>query len=179
MMMRWFLGGVLGGAVLLSSMAWAPGLASKERTGKSQACRSLIVGTFLTTQLDSNGVFATRSLFTFHDDGTLAAVLSRQTSGEAGTAFSSQLGSYSCSSRHSAVAIAVDFGFPPDQDIGRFDMTVAIDRNRNISGTIVLTLLTPLDSCDPFHPDDPFNPCTESQPFDFTFTGFPVPSKLN
>ncbi len=155
---------------LYGGAAWADDL-----RGDRSACRSSIVGTYLTTIEDSAGEFAARSLMTFHRDGAVAVVDAAQSSGVSG-AFSAQQGSYRCTGRTGAVATTVDFGFPPDADIARFDTVVTITRERTIKGTSTLSLFTPLATCNPFEPE---GTCELQEQVDFRFTSVRVPAQVD
>ncbi len=164
-----------GMAALLAQALDGGAAAASDLRGHRYACQSLIVGTYLTTIEDSAGDFASRSLITFHRDGTVAVVDAAQTGGVSG-AFSAQQGSYRCTGRTGAVATTVDFGFPPDADIARFDTVVTITRERTIKGTSTLSLFTPLATCNPFEPE---GTCELQEQVDFRFTSVRVPAQVD
>jgi len=136
-----------------------------------RACRSLLVGSYLSTIENSDGGFASRSLLTFHDDGALEIIDARQFAGDVDSAFSAQQGRYRCSGRRAATATTLDFGFSGDGDIGRADYSIAIEPDGSLAGTTILRILTPLATCDPFDAAT----CNEVAAFDFTFTALPLP----
>ena len=143
--------------------------------GKSQACRSTLVGTYLTTVEDSDGAFASRSLITFHDDGTMTVVDARQLNGVTGTAFSAQQGAYRCTGRHGAVATGIDFGFPPDENIGRLDWRIDIAHDGTVEGDLTLNVFTPQATCNPFDEAT----CELEVQVDFSFSSVRVPSEVD
>jgi len=166
--------GAVGFAVLLALPGWGTALADGRDDGRKPC--GWLVGTYLTTNEDSTGAFASRSLISFHVGGTVTVVDSRESAGVSGDAFSSQVGSYRCEGRHRALATTVDFGFPPDADIGRLDWSVRARRDGTIAGQMRLTLLTPLATCNPFDADET---CTLEAQADFSFTGVPVPARAD
>lgn len=151
--------------------AWA----EEARDPRSQACRSSIVGTYLTIIENSDGSFSSRSIVSFHDDGSLEAVDSAQSTGVQDSGFSEQLGQYSCKSRTSAVAITLDFGFPDIAGIARSDWVIDITPERTIEGEITLNLFVPIETCNPFDPQT----CTLTDMLNFTFTSVRVPAQLD
>jgi len=74
-----------------------------------------------------------------------------------------------------AVATAVDFGFPPDQNIGRFDWKIGLAHNDTVEGELTLNLYTPLTTCNPF---DEQTPDLQVQ-VDFSFTSVCVHSEVD
>ena len=177
-MKRRALSGSAGVAALISVVALhvTPVLADDDRGLRNESCRSLIVGAYLTTIEDGAGEFASRSVITFHHDGTVAVVDASQSSGVTGTSFSSQQGSYRCTSRTGAVATTIDFGFPDNINIGRFDWIVTITPERSIEGEFTLNLLTPLATCNPFEAEDT---CTLEIQNHFTFTSVRIPAQAD
>ena len=92
---------------------------------------------YVITNVDSTGAFASRGVVTLHSDSTLSAI----DSGQGGPTyyFSSQLGSWRVKEDGSVVGRTVDFDFSPDNETARLDYTFKFEANGMISGTIVLT----------------------------------------
>lgn len=165
---------VIGIAALAATLgAGASAFASDDQDGgHKSSCRSRIVGTYLTTILDSEGEFASRSIMSFHDDGRVTAVDSSQESGIQNAGFTAQLGSYACSGRRSARAVTLNFGFTYPPDLARTDWEFSIHRGeRSIEGTAVLYILPDVEFADPFA--DGLQPVAT-----FTFDGVRVPARV-
>lgn len=160
----------IGLALALLLFLFSP-LTEAQAESPGKACRSLIVGGYLSTTTNSDGTFAGRMLLTFHDDGTLDVIDSDQFSGSVDTAFSAQKGRWSCTGRHSVSAYYLDFGFSGDGDIGRADFRINIEPDGALSGDITLTIFTPLATCNPFVPAT----CSEEAVFEFSFAAVPMP----
>ena len=93
---------------------------------------------YVTTVTDSSGNFASREVMTLHADHTLAVV----DSGQGGPTyfFSSQLGSWGPVSTGGLVARAIDFDYPPNQDVARLDYTIELSPDHShVTGTVTLT----------------------------------------
>jgi hypothetical protein len=90
--------------------------------------------TFLLT-ITNAGTFASRSVITFHADGSVEVI----DSGEGGPnfSFSSQLGVWGNSTASGAIVRTLDFSFP-SAGIARVDYNFT-DLKNNVSGTITLT----------------------------------------
>ena len=126
-----------------------PASASDHRDGRS-SCRSAIVGTYLLTILDSDSEFASRSVMSFHNDGSFTATDSTQALGVQDAGFTALLGTYECTGRRSANALALNFGFSVPPDIGRTDWAITIDRwTRTIEGTVILSIFDDAETADP------------------------------
>ncbi|HMB75559.1 MAG TPA: hypothetical protein VKN76_04110 [Kiloniellaceae bacterium] len=163
--------GRLSALLLLVPLLLVPPTAAAQAESAGKACRSLIVGGYVSSIENSDGSFASRSLLTFHSDGALNSVDARQFSGDVDTAFSAQQGRYRCSGRRTATATTLDFGFSGDGDIGRADYRIVIEPDGSLSGDFTLTILTPLATCNPFDAAT----CSEEASFDFTFTAERMP----
>lgn len=103
--------------------------------------------TYLTTITDANtGAFSSRSVITLHADHSMTAIDSGQ--GGPGTQFSSQMGVWATSPGAGVVARTLDFSFP-SAGIARVDYNFTTINNRQVSGTITLTVFglqdNPLD----------------------------------
>ena len=144
-----------------------------EAQGKDSgdACRSLIVGGYLSTIKDNGGNIAGRSLLSFDEDGAVDVIDSDQFSGTFDSAFSAQKGRYRCTGRRSVSAYTLDFGFSGDGDIGLEEYRFDIGPDGSLSGDLVLTILTPLQTCNPFDPAT----CNVEAVFEFTLTAVPMP----
>ena len=73
--------------------------------------------TYLTTATDSTGKFVARAVITLHADHTVAVVDSN--SGGPQSFFTSELGSWKPDAGSGVAATAIDFDFPPNQDVAR------------------------------------------------------------
>jgi hypothetical protein len=93
----------------------------------------LLAATYLITNVDSTGAFASRSTITLHPDHSLTAV----DSGEGGPTFffSSQQGTWGFGSGGAVIGRTVDFDFAPDNDVVRLDYTFKFNANGTVSGT--------------------------------------------
>lgn len=118
-----------------------------------RACRAALIGTYLVTINDAKGAFASRAIVTFHGDGTLSVVDSRQDQGVQRSSFSAQQGAYRCTGRHRAVGRTLDFSFPANTSIARLDWRVRRAGTRgSIAGTITLVIYAGVKGVDPFGP---------------------------
>ena len=135
-------------AALFFLMAGPPAQAQREDSGN--ACRSLIVGGYLSTVTDSDGNYVARQILTFHEDGALDVVDSDQMAGVSDAAFSAQKGRHHCTGRRSVSAYTLDFGFSGDGDFGLEAYEFTIEADGSLSGDLTLFLLTPLETCNPF-----------------------------
>jgi hypothetical protein len=103
--------------------------AAAQGNGVSGAC-------FLLTITNSNGVFASRSVITFHADGSVEVIDSGQ--GGPAFSFSSQLGVWGNGIASGAIVRTLDFSFP-SAGIARVDYNFIKLNAQNVSGTITLT----------------------------------------
>jgi len=95
--------------------------------------------TYLTTATDSTGKFVARGVITLHADHTVAVVDSN--SGGPQSFFSGELGSWKPDANGGVAATAIDFDFPPNQDVARIDYALKFESNgRQISGTSTVTI---------------------------------------
>lgn len=123
---------------LLISLVSLPG-ASAQTAPLSNACSSLLVGTYLSNVTDQNGVLSSRSILTFHDDGNLSVIDSNQ-GGAPGrfNQFTAISGPWSCTGRDTFTARVLDFSLAgtegPDIFLVRADYAGRIDpRTREIN----------------------------------------------
>ena len=128
-----------------------PASASDHRDGQHRSsCRSAIVGTYLLTILDSDSEFSSRAVLSFHNDGSMTANDSVQVMGVQNVGFTTLLGTYECTGRRSANALALSFDFTDPPDIDRTDWTITIDRwTRTIEGTVILSIFDDAETADP------------------------------
>jgi len=100
-------------------------------------------GTFVITITDSNGVFASNSVITLHNDNSVAVVDSGQEGN--GVSFSSQQGVWETAPGGTLKARTIDWSFPfATNGSARVDYTFnAGGGNDQVSGTIVLTFFPP------------------------------------
>jgi hypothetical protein len=121
-----------------------------------------IASTYLITNLDSTGAFASRSTITLHPDHSLTVV----DSGQGGPTyfFSSQQGTWGIGSG-GVVGRTVDFDFAPDTEVARLDWTFKFTATGMISGTATVY----------YYPQtaNPFGSGGTSGGT-FTFTGYPI-----
>jgi hypothetical protein len=111
------------GAAILGGLGWAalhPGPAVAQNQDQQEG--SIVGSTYLTTNKDSSGNFASRSVISFHGDGTMSVT----DSGQGGPFFfSSQLGAWKSTGDHQIVARTIDFDYPPNADVARLDYTAS------------------------------------------------------
>ncbi len=136
---------------LVGNFVSMPVQAHEDKTGRSgklsKGCRSLITGTYLSQIRDGSGNFASRSVMTFHDDGTLAIVDSAQGPKN----FSSLSGAYECVGKTEIRAVALDFGYQGNGELVRTDWTFKINkRSRILEGKVTLIKFYGLEDVDPF-----------------------------
>jgi len=92
-------------------------------------------GTYIITNTDSTGAFASRGVITLHADRTLSVI----DSGQGGPFFfTSQQGTWGVNSKGALVGRTIDFDFPPNADVARLDYTFQFGANGSISGTVTL-----------------------------------------
>jgi hypothetical protein len=102
---------------------------------------------YVITVYDSTGNFASRGVITLHADHTMSVIDSNQ--GGPAYFFSSQLGAWKAGLNGKIVAKAIDFDYPPDQDVARLDYTIGFTQKGNqAQGTITVTTF-PLENGDP------------------------------
>ncbi len=108
----------------------------------------------------------------FHDDGSFTATDSTQALGVENAGFTTQLGTYECTGRHSVNALALDFGFTDPPSIGRTDWDITIDQwTRTIEGTVILYIIPGAETADPL--------VTGLTPIEmFTFNSVRVPARV-
>jgi hypothetical protein len=136
-------------------------------TAETLLCRSQFAGAYLTTIKDSQGEFASRSLITMHDDGSVAI----SDSAEATENFGHQQGSYGCTGSDTAKALTLDFTFSNPQSIARTDWVINMTAEGTIAGQAALSVYQPLDTCNPL--EEPSS-CTIVPIDTFTFTSVRV-----
>jgi hypothetical protein len=119
--------------------------------------------TYLITNVDSTGAFASRSTVTFNADRSLTVV----DSGQGGPTyyFSSQQGTWGVSKTGDVIGRTVDFDFAPDNDVARLDYTFKLGTDGTISGTTSI-----------FYFPQTANPLGSGGTFGgtFTFTGYQI-----
>ena len=113
----------------------------------SLACRSLVTGAYLSQIMNSSEVFASRSIMTFHDNGTIAIIDSAQGPLD----FSPLSGTYECVSDTKIRALALNFGFTDQGDIARTDWTLEINtQTGTLEGMVTLIIFEELEDVNPF-----------------------------
>ena len=123
----------LGAAVLLA--CFSPIALSAQQAAAPQ--KSPFLGaSYIITNTDSTGAFASRGVITLHTDHTLSAIDSGQ--GGPTSFFTSQLGTWGTSSTGTLTGRTLDFDFPPNADVARLDYTFTLGSGGTISGTITL-----------------------------------------
>ena len=155
---------------LLFSNVTGLAYAGKNQESAKKSCRPLVSGTYLTQIRYSNGDFSSRSIATFHDDGTLTIVDSAE--GQP-PGFSALRGTYECISKTEIEALALNFGFPVEGYIARTEWSLSVDKDSgNISGEVTLTIFDGLEDVDPLISNGGTVIDT------LTFEGIPVPASI-
>lgn len=130
-------------------------------------CRARLAGTYLTTILNSDGGFASRSVVTLFKDGNVSAA----DSAELAAMFGQQQGSYRCVGPDGAKATTLDFAFSDPENIVRSDWVIDVTPEGGIEGEITVNFYRPLETCDPMQ--EP-SECIVSPLGTFTFTSVRV-----
>jgi len=103
---------------------------------KAAAQLPIFGGSYIITNTDSTGAFASRGVITLHADRTLSVI----DSGQGGPFhFTSQLGTWGANGKGAVVGRTIDFDFPPSADVARLDWTFQFGSNQTISGTVTVT----------------------------------------
>jgi len=111
--------------------------------------RGFTSGSYLITNYDSGGNFASRSVITLHSDQTLSVADSGQ--GGPSYFFSSQLGSWKTEGNSRIVAKTIDFNYPPGAGVARLDYTLNVSPDHHqVLGTVTLRAF-PLEGGDPLN----------------------------
>ncbi len=155
-----------------------PASASDHRDGQHRSsCRSAIVGTYLLTILRSDNEIRSRSVLSFHNDGSFTSIDSNQALGVQGAGFTAVIGSWKCADRRSANALGLNFGFTAPPDIGRTDWAITIDPwTRTIEGTVTLFIFEDAEMGDPLVAVDELDPEFIET---FTFDGVRVLARVD
>ena len=113
----------------------------------SQDCRSLVTGAYLSQIMNSSELFASRSIMTFHDNGTIAIIDSAQGQLD----FSPLSGTYECISKTKIRALALNFGFSYPGDIARTDWTLEMNAHTGtLEGIVTLIIFEGFEDVNPF-----------------------------
>jgi len=100
---------------------------------------SAIGASYIATINDSSGNFASRDVITLHADQTMSVTDSGE--GTPPFLFTSQLGSWKPDGHGGVLARTLDFGFPPNADVGRLDYAISFSQDHSqVTGTITLTI---------------------------------------
>lgn len=103
--------------------------------------------TYIITNTDSTGAFASRGVITFNADHGLFVIDSGQ--GGPSAHFTSQQGTWGLGSGGMLEGRTIDFDLPPASDVARLDYTFKFESNGSISGTVKLYIFpltaNPLD----------------------------------
>ena len=102
---------------------------------QAAADQQMLGGTYITTNTDSTGAFASRGVITLNGDHTMFVIDSGQ--GGPTFSFSSQQGTWGVGSSGTVVGRTIDFDFP-SLDVARADYTFKFASTGAISGTITL-----------------------------------------
>lgn len=126
---------------LILATRWVSAVPAQAST---QACRSLALGTYLTTITDNVGNPSSRAIVTFHIDGAFSSIDSNQ----AGVPslfnpFTGAAGTWACTGRQTLAALSLDFVLPGSEGIVgglvRADYAATVNpETRGLGGTIVL-----------------------------------------
>jgi hypothetical protein len=107
------------GAAILGGLSWAalhPGPALAQDGG------DLGGSTYLTDIITTSGTPASRSVISFHHDGTMSVVDSSQGAGS----FGSQLGAWKHSTGNKFIARTINFNYSPEAGIIRADYDITL-----------------------------------------------------